>query len=217
MRPGQPDAAARASSGEPIARATASGTIRLISLVRTSPGPTSRNEVVPASASARTEDSHLTVEITCRFTSDRSSAGSDTSAPTPFSATGNRGAEKSIASIRSSIAARAGSISGEWNAQSDRADLPFLRERLGPLDRGDRAGDHRLRRRILVRDDEHVVVTSVVAERRCVLGAHAEERRHRAGAFLAGTLHRGAAHDHEVECVAERHDTGRHQRGELAE
>ena len=76
--------------------------------------------MVPASASARTEDSHLTGEITCRFTSDRSSAGSDTSAPTTFSATGNRGAEKSIASIRSSIAARAGSISGEWNAPATR-------------------------------------------------------------------------------------------------
>ena len=127
----------------------------------------------------------------------------------------------SIASIRSSIAARAGSISGEWNA-------PATRSRIARTFRSFASASARsiaetepeitdLRRRVLVRDDEHVVVASLVAERRGVLGADAEQRRHRARAFLAGPLHRGAAHDHEVERVGERHDAGRHERGELAE
>ena len=138
-----------------------------------------------------------------------------------FSATGNRGGENAIASIRSSIAARAGSISGEWNAPAtgNRTARTFRSFAIASARSiaGTEPEITDLHGRVLVRDDEHVVVASLVAQCRGVLRPHAEERRHRARSLLAGPLHRGAAHDHEVERVVERHDARRDQRGELTE
>ena len=61
------------------------------------------------------------------------------------------------------------------------------------------------------------MAASVVAERGRVRRADAQQRRHRAGSFLAGALHRLASHDHHVDRVAEPDHAGRHQRREFAE
>ena len=103
------------------------------------------------------------------------------------------------------------------HVQPDRADLPLLRERFRSLDRRDRSRDHDLHRRVLVRDDQHVVPACVVAQRRPVLGVDAEQCGHRPGTFLSRALHRPAPDDDHVQRVGQTEDIGGHEGGELAE
>ncbi len=103
------------------------------------------------------------------------------------------------------------------HVQSDGADLPFLRERLRSLDRWDRSRDHDLHRRVLVRDDQHVVTARIVAQRRSLFGVDAEQRGHGSGAFLSRALHRPAPDDDHVQRVGQTDDIGGHEGCELAE
>ena len=124
-------------------------------------------------------------------------------------------------SSTSSTGATAGRISSEWNAPATcrrtARILRFLAGRLQPLDRRHRPAHHRLRGRIAVRHDQHVVAPDLRAQRLRVLGADPEQRAHRARPFLTGPLHRGPAHHDQLERVRQRHGVGRDHRRELPE
>ena len=191
--------AAAAASGEPTARAVAPGTTRLAMRVSTSPGPPSRNVSAPAAARACASSSQRTGETTCRPSSDPELGGvgderaadvlRDRERGGPHLEPGERVEDRPDRRLHQGRVERPGDV------QPHRADPALGRERLGSFDRGDRAADHRLRGRVLVRDQQHVVTARLLAEGLGVLGVGAEQRGHRAGPGLSGALHRVPAHD----------------------
>jgi hypothetical protein len=108
-------------------------------------------------------------------------------------------------------------MEGPGHLQAHRADPALGGGGLGPLDRRDRARDHHLLGRVLVRDEQDVVAASGVAELLGLLGPDAEERAHRPGDRLAGRLHRPAANGHHRERIAEADHLRGDERRELAE
>ena len=137
---------------------------------------------------------------------------------------GTRARASSSVASSSRIGCTAGSISGEWNApatlQAHGADLPLGGERLGALDRGHRAADHRLRGGVAVRDDQH-------ARRRRRGPRRRAPRRRRGRRRAARVIVPGRASP--ARCMAsprttttrsaprKRQHPGRHQGRELAE
>ena len=220
-----PDASSAKASGGgrgvPLPDESVTGTsvkIASTSLVRTLPGPTSRNVRAPAAAIARISSTNATG--LARWLASRSFAAPSSvgySLAVVFANTG--GPPWPLSAVPSSAARKgtaASATNAEWNAAATGSRVAFTpaseNARSGALDVRCGAGEDRLARGVAVRHDD---VELFARDDRVDVRGRGERGEHRAGIAWPRIGHQLPAHAGEREQVALLHPPGGGQRDEF--